>query len=105
MFSMATFGIQFLTIPKMFWEMNFSNPYTNELAFLMPMVGVAILQAVYMMNGCVDKAYPVAAISSFAFFFLGPYTAKKTFKTKPAHALPEVLMPLLCGLAVASYDF
>ncbi len=105
MFSMAAFGVQFLTIPKTFWEMNFADPYTKELGFIMPMMGMTILQAVYMMRGCVDKAYPVAAFVTFATYFLGPYTAKKTFKTKQAHMLPEILMPVLCGMAVASYDF
>lgn len=103
--SMAMFGIQFLTIPKTFWEMNFADPFTKELGFLMPMMGTLILSSVYMMQGCYNKSYPVAAIMTFAIYFLGPYTAKKTFKTKPAHALPEVLMPTLAALAVAAYDF
>lgn len=103
--SMVMFGIQFLAIPKRFWELNFADPFTKELGFIMPLMGISILSSVYMMQGCYDKSYPVAAIMTFATYFLGPYTAKKTFKTNPAHALPEVLMPVLAGLAVAAYDF
>ena len=103
---MGLFGIQFLATPKMFWEMNFADAFTKELGFLMPMMGIAFLGQTYMMiNGCTDMAYPIAAATTFLLAYFGPYTAKKTFKTKPAHILPEVLLPTLCAAAIASYDF
>ena len=101
---MAGFGLQFLAIPKMFWEMNFADAFNKEAGFLGRMLGLMILTSSYLMTQVdTELAYKIAAVQSVVIAYMGPYTATQTFKTKPAHKLPEILMPAIIALAAAAY--
>lgn len=101
---MAAFGVQFLAIPKMFWDMNFADGFNKEVGFLGRMLGVLILSSSYMITQVdTELAYKIAAVQAVVIAYLGPYTATQTFKTKPAHKLPEILMPVTIALAAAAY--
>lgn len=101
---MSVFGLQFLFIPKTFWEMNFEDAPNKEATFLGRMMGILILGNCYMMHkGETELSYVVAAAQSVLMAYFGPYTATQTFKTKPVHKLPEILMPLTVALAAAAY--
>ena len=101
---MAVFGVQFLAIPETFWSMNFSDPYNKEVGFLGRMLGIMILANCYLMTEVdAELAYKVGATLSIVIAYFGPYTATKLFKTKPAHKMPEILMPVMVALAAAAY--
>ena len=101
---MSVFGLQFLFIPKTFWEMNFEDAPTKEVTFMGRMMGILILGNCYLLSqGDVELGYTVAAVQSLLIAYFGPYVATKTFKTKPAHKLPEILMPVTVALAAAAY--
>lgn len=83
---------------------NFNDPNTKEINFVSRIAGISILlgsAACYL--GDAEALYPWVMASCALISFFGPFTAEKTFSTKPAHKLPCILLPGLLIMGALAY--